>query len=212
MARPTQPKGQTEPATIAPRSDGRRAWRERNRLAVVDALLDLYAEGKIRPGAQELADRAGLSRRSVFRYFDDLDDLDRTAIARQQERVRHLVELPGIGEGPLEDRIGRLAAHRVALFSAIAPAARVSRARAAFQAVIGEELAQSRRLFARQIERHFAFELSGMTDDQRAKTAGAADVASSFETYDLLRQAHHMADDEIEATMVVLMRGIFGSP
>ena len=64
--------GETAPA----RPDGRRASRERNRIAVVDALLDLYAEGNLRPGAGEVARRAGLSRRSVFRYFDDLDDLD----------------------------------------------------------------------------------------------------------------------------------------
>jgi len=102
-------------------TDGRRAARERNRLAVVDALLDLYAEGNLRPDAQEVAERSGVSRRSVFRYFDDRDDLDRTAIERQQQRVWHLVEIAGVGEGPLEERIARIAEQRVALFHELGP-------------------------------------------------------------------------------------------
>ncbi len=174
------------PAERADRVDGRRAGRERNRLAVVDALLDLYAEGKLRPDANEVAARSGVSRRSVFRYFDDRDDLDRAAIARQQERVRHLVEIPGIGEGPLPDRISRLAERRVALFEQIRPAARISRLRAPFHRVIAEELEQSRRFFTRQIERQFAAELGAMAEGPRTETVDAADALCSFEAYDLL--------------------------
>ena len=44
--------------------DGRRAGRERNRNAVVDALLDLYQEGVISPGAQG---PRGAARYSVAR-------------------------------------------------------------------------------------------------------------------------------------------------
>jgi hypothetical protein len=111
----------------SPQVDGRRAWRERNRLAVVDALLDFYAEGNLRPDAIEVARRSGVSRRSVFRYFDDRDDLDRAAIARQQQRVMHLIEVPSAGEGSLAERIARLAEQRVTLFEQVRPAARVSR-------------------------------------------------------------------------------------
>jgi AcrR family transcriptional regulator len=167
--------------------DGRRAWRDRNRLAVVDALLDLYAEGNLRPGALEVAERSGVSRRSVFRYFDDRDDLDRAAIERQQERVRHLLEIPAIGEGALSGRIARLAEQRVALFEQVQPAARVSRARAPFHKVIAEELEQSRRFLTRQVERQLAPELAGMDEIARGETLAVADALCSFETYDFLR-------------------------
>jgi AcrR family transcriptional regulator len=166
--------------------DGRRAWRDRNRLAVIDALLDLYAEGNLRPDAQEVAERSGVSRRSVFRYFDDRDDLDRAAIRRQQQRVWHLVEVASVGEGPLAERIERIAGQRVRLFSEVGPAARVSRSRAPFHRVISEELQESRRLFALQVERHFAPELNAMDEPARAETLAAADALCSFETFDLL--------------------------
>lgn len=188
--------------------DGRRAWRDRNRLAVVDALLDFYAEGNLRPGAQAVAERSGVSRRSVFRYFEDLDDLDRTAIQRQQERVRHLIELPELGEGPLELRIQRIAAQRTTLFAAIAPAARVSRIRAPFQRVLAEELAASRKVLGRQVERHFQVELSAMPAAERAGVLGAAEVLLSFEAFDLLCSSR--AGDEVRATLVTALRKLFG--
>lgn len=186
MSAPTLPP-EPGPHDATVQTDGRRAARERNRLAVVDALLDLYAEGNLRPDAQEVAERSGVSRRSVFRYFDDRDDLDRTAIDRQQERVWHLVEIPAVGEGPLDDRIARIAEQRVALFRDLRPAARVARLRAPFYPVIAAQLEQSRQLYALQIELQFAPELNAMAPTRRAETLAAADAACSFETYDFLR-------------------------
>lgn len=192
--------------------DGRRAWRDRNRLAVVDALLDLYAEGNLKPGAQEVAKRSGVSRRSVFRYFEDLDDLDRAAIQRQQERVIHLIELQGIGEGSLDARIGQMARQRVALWEAVQPAARVSRLRAPFHHVIAEELAESRRFLSRQIERQFAPELNAMAHTARTRVSAAADVLCSFEAFDLLSTGRGMAPAEIRATIAAALIALFASP
>jgi AcrR family transcriptional regulator len=193
-------------ATTAERVDGRRASRDRNRLAVVDALLDLYAEGNMRPGADEVAKRAGLSRRSVFRYFDDLDDLDRTAIARQQERVRPLWDIRDLGEGTLSARIEAIAAMRCTLFEAVGPAARVSRMRAPIHPVIARELAESRKLFIRQVERQFAPELNALPEEERDRTVAALDVICSFESFDLMRVAHGMSVDEVRAAMAAALR------
>src|ERR1035438_5413311 len=68
-------------------TDGRQLRRRRNRETVVDALLDLYRDGNLRPSTEEIAARSGLSPRSLFRYFDDVDDLTRTAIRHQEHRV-----------------------------------------------------------------------------------------------------------------------------
>ncbi|MEP7216281.1 MAG: TetR/AcrR family transcriptional regulator [Anaerolineaceae bacterium] len=203
------------PEVVAPASavpqDGRRAWRERNRLAVVDALLDLYAEGNLRPDAAEVAERSGVSRRSVFRYFDDRDDLDRAAIERQQQRVRHLIEVASIGEGTLSDRILRLAEQRATLFEQIRPAAQVSRLRAPFHKVIAEELGQSRRFLTRQVECQFATELSGMNGAERRETLSASDAFCSFETYDFLRE-RGLAAAETAAVMRRALEALFASP
>lgn len=181
--------------------DGRRAWRDRNLSAVVDALLDLFAEGNLRPGADEIAARSGVSRRSVFRYFDDLDNLDRFASERQIARVAHLLEVTNLGEGSTEDRIERLMTQRLRLFEAILPVARVSRLRAPFEPVVAAELARSRKLFRRQIERHFARELRSLARNQRSAAIGVAEVLCSFEAYELLRLGHEQTSKQIGDVM-----------
>lgn len=190
--------------------DGRRAWRDRNLSAVVDALLDLFAEGNLRPGADEIAARSGVSRRSVFRYFDDLDNLDRVAIERQLARVGHLVEMADVGEGPLKVRIERLISQRLGLFEAILPVARVSRLRAPFEPVVAEELARSRRRFRRQAEHHFAGELESLGRGDRNATLGAIDVLCSFEAYELLRLGHAQTTKQIGEVMRIGLIKLLG--
>ena len=59
-------EGEAEPS-----HDGRRRRREVNRQRVVTALLDLFSEGHVWPTVANVAVRAGVSERSIFRYFDD---------------------------------------------------------------------------------------------------------------------------------------------
>ncbi len=188
-----------------PAIDGRRAWRNRNLSAVVDALLDLFAEGNLRPGAEEIAVRSGVSRRSVFRYFDDLDSLDRVAIERQLARVAHLTDIANIGEGSLGERIERIIDQRMRLYEAIAPVARVSRLRAPFEPVVAAELARSRALFRRQAERHFEPELRDLDKAARVATLGAIETLCAFETYELQRIGHGLT---LRQTGEIIRRGI----
>ena len=98
--------GQDLEATLAEEHvDGRTLRRTRNRTAVIAALLEIIREGNLRPGASEIADRAGVSHRSIFRYFDDLDDLVRTAIDHAFEQAGPMADIPDIGSGSLDERI-----------------------------------------------------------------------------------------------------------
>src|SRR5688572_5375597 len=107
------------------RLDGRRARREQNVDAVVESMLDLLGEGQLNPGAAAVAERSGVSLRSVFRYFDDMDSLTERAIARQMERAAPYFDLLD-ASGSLEARAARLAHHRVVQHDALAPYARVA--------------------------------------------------------------------------------------
>lgn len=166
------------------RVDGRRAWRERNRNAVVDALLDLYEEGNLFPGAQEIAERSGVSRRSLFRYFDDMDDMCRVAIERHAERVGHLFELEGEGKGELPERIDRIVEQRVRLFERIARIRLLAKMRSAVQPILDERLMETQDRLRRQAEGHFAREMAGRTRKERRMLLAAVDTALSFEAYE----------------------------
>ena len=64
--------------------DGRTARSQRTRSAIVAACIELVEEGDLRPTAPRVAERAGVSVRSVFQHFDDLEGL----FAAVGDRVR----------------------------------------------------------------------------------------------------------------------------
>ncbi len=169
-----------------PRTDGRRRRRDRNRLAVVDTLLGLYAEGNLRPSSAEIAERAGLSPRSLFRYFDDVDDLYRAAIERQVQLARPLFPVNVALDAPLEERVEALVDQRLRLFAAIGSAATVVRLGAPFQQPLHEQLTRSRALLRGQVGQVLALELTALGQGGSDALA-AVDVLLSFESLQLLR-------------------------
>ncbi len=166
--------------------DGRTARRDRNRDVVLDAALELFAEGHIEPNAMLVADRSGLSERSVFRYFEDTDALLRAAIARHLERTLPLFEVPGLGEGPFADRVDRLVTHRLKLYAAVAPTARAAVYRAHTNELIRGQLEQARERLRVQLEAMFAPELTAMPAAKRRATLAAADALFQFEAVEHL--------------------------
>jgi AcrR family transcriptional regulator len=173
--------------------DGRRARRGRNREAVVDALLSYFREGELNPSVAAVAERSGVSLRSVFRYFDDLDEMGRIAILRHTENIRHLFELPGVGTGSRKKRIDDLVAQRIALYEEVAPVARASMLRAPFQPVIAEGLARRRLFLREQVERQFAPELEMIPIAERFAVAAAIDILTSFEGLESMRADRNLS-------------------
>jgi len=169
-----------------PETDGRRLRRALNREAVVDALLDLYGEGNLRPGTDEIAERAGISPRSLFRYFEDTDDLAGEAVSRQLARALPLVQLDAGPGADLAVRVQALVDQRFRLFEAVGQAAHVTRLRAPFQPRLAETLTESRRFLRSQIRALFAVELAAMGDDRAEWVLATADVLATFESYQLL--------------------------
>jgi AcrR family transcriptional regulator len=172
--------------------DGRRARRGRNREAVVDALLELFREGQLNPSVAAVAERSGVSLRSVFRYFDDLDEMGRIAIGRHLDSVGHLFDLPGIGEGSRADRIDALVTQRLALYERVAPVMRAALIRAPFQPVISTALARRRAFLRDQVASQFAPELAQLSGAEAASVLAGADVLTSFESMELLRIDHKL--------------------
>lgn len=189
--------------------DGRTAWRERNRDAVVDAMLDLYDEGIVSPSAEEIAAKSGVSRRSVFRYFDDLDELCRAAIARQKDRVGHLFAIENAGEGELEERIEAVVQQRVRLFQAIAPVARVGRMRAPMQPVLARQIRADGALLRQQVERQFEPELKSWSEDKREAALSAADILTSYEAFEILSERQGKDEETVARAMRAGLTALF---
>ena len=106
-------QGADTPITETP-IDGRRARRERGRIAVIDAMFDLLQEGKVPPGADAIAERSGVSVASIFRYFDGIDDLQLQTLERFRSRFEPLISASI--EGDLRARIAGLVGARLDLY------------------------------------------------------------------------------------------------
>ncbi len=154
---------------------------------VVDATLALLASGDPWPSAAAIAARAGLSERSVFRYFDDLDALARAAVETQARRADHLFD-PLPADGDLSVRIDRLVAHRVALNSEVGPIVYAARLRAALHAAIALGLGRRREQLRAQLEVLFAPELADAgSAEAREDLLLALEVATGFDALHALR-------------------------
>lgn len=181
--------------------DGRRARRDRNRAAVIDAVFDLLDDGTF-PTTEALADRAGVSVSSVFRYFESLDDLVRETIDQHVDRFGHLFEIPSIGEGPLDTRVRVLVDARLALHESVAPVARLARARSYEQPLIADRLLETRATFARQVRAHFDDEMGARSKAAADDVVHLIDALTSFESWDLMHTTHGRSRRQIRRAWI----------
>lgn len=166
--------------------DGRRLRRAQGLTAVVDALLALLDEGEIWPSAAQIAERSGVSVRSVFRYFDDLDTLAERAIARHLEAVAYLFD-PLPAGGSRRARIERLADARVTQYEVLGATARAAAARATLVEAIGAGLAVRRAALRRQVEELFRPELSTLGRAARRDLVTVIETATGLEALEVWR-------------------------
>src|SRR5450432_1143816 len=87
-----QPGSRGQPPSDSEPADGRAARSHRSRRAIVDAMRALHAEGDVRPTAPRIAQRAGVSLRTVWQQFADMETLLVEANRRDDEILRSLVK------------------------------------------------------------------------------------------------------------------------
>jgi len=184
-----------------PAVDRRRLRSERGRELVVNALLAFFDDGESHPGAARIAERAGVSERSVFRYFDDLDALAAEAVARQIERIGD-VYAPPPASGPLSRRIDDLVDQRLRIHDAVATASAAGRRIEARAPAVAEGFARRRALLRDQVTQQFAPELERRRGRTRADLLDALDAAASFEQIDQLRTVARHDRDRVRALTV----------
>lgn len=68
-------------------TDGRRVRSERSRAVIARAMLDLVRETRAMPTMDTVADRANVSRRSVFRHYTDTSELLSAAFEMQRVEI-----------------------------------------------------------------------------------------------------------------------------
>ena len=201
----------SQPDTAPRVRDGRSERRERGRAAVIEAVFDLLQEGHATLSAEAIGDRSGVSLSSLFRYFDSLEDLHRDAIETHFARHAALFEVPALGEGPLVDRIRHLVDARLTLYEAIAPVARLARAKAHQHLPLADSLHQTRRQMTAQVRTHFAAELADRSPAAAQDLIDTVATLSSFESWDLLTGSAGRTRHQIRRLWLTALRGLLST-
>jgi AcrR family transcriptional regulator len=170
-------------------SDGRVARGERTYDAIAEALLSLLNDGNTSPSGRDIAERAGVSLRSVFQHFEDIESVYAEVAARQEVIIRgFLVPLDPLL--PLSERVDRIVEMRDQMYAVVAPVRRsmiLHRSSRTSQAVRkGMMLLQ--RAQRNQLAETFPEELA---DDERRLLQ--IDVWLSFETWDQFTSQHGLS-------------------
>jgi AcrR family transcriptional regulator len=190
----------------APSADGRVRRSEKSRRAIVDALFELVGEGVLQPTAQQVAERAGVGIRSVFRHFDDMEGLYAEMDAPLRAEALALLR-GGEAEGTRRERALALVERRARLFERIAPWKRSA------------NLVSWRSEFLRGRHAHLVRELRADLLRSLPEVAGAPgaladalDVVTCFEAWDRLRTDQRLSRDRaqaaVEHAVLALLEGL----
>ena len=195
-------------------SDGRVARGERTRAAIVQALLDLLVEGDPTPTTARIAERAGVSVRSLFGHFADSEALYRDLAREQAARVTPLVEALE-RSGTLPQRIDALVAQRAELFETIAPVRHAIGSRAGSSVALRARLGEVATMLRDQVGEQFSEELAGSGPDGERQLLDVVDLLCSFEAWDRLRCVQGLgrsaAAESLRSTLTTLL-GASASP
>ena len=191
-----KPDSAIESAPDAP-SDGRVQRGKRSRERILDALLELVREGFLRPTAEQVARRAGVGIRTVFRRFADMDGLFAELDARTSAIARELYPpASGPSDAPLPERIGELVGLRISLYEELGPFLRSSVLHRARSAYVEKRSLRSARELRRDVEARIP-ELS----DEPDWVADAVDTLLSFESWNRLRHDRRLGRERIRLTL-----------
>ena len=187
----------------ARRVDGRLGRSTRTRAAIVDALVELVSEGNLVPTSEEVAARAQVGLRTVFRHFEDMEMLYQEVNQAVQASVMPSFNLGPLA-GDLEPRLRTLLLRRSVLFARLQPfvASTVARKwRSPF-------LQRSHKLFT---ELQWTYLLDSLPEVASLSPAlqTAVDQITSFDSWNRMRHTQELSpqlieDAQVEGVMAIL--------
>jgi TetR/AcrR family transcriptional regulator, regulator of autoinduction and epiphytic fitness len=190
--------------------DGRRARGLRTRTAIIESLLELVADGDITPTAQRIADRAGVSVRSVYQHFTDVEGLFRETAERASEMAEEMtVDIDPDLE--LDDRIEEFVAARSTLLEELLPFTRAARLIEPSSDLLREYRIALEKHARDEVSRVFSSQLAAASSAQRRQLVNALDVLTTWSAWEHLRDAGtsvRAARQVLRSGLLALLEGV----
>jgi AcrR family transcriptional regulator len=191
-------------------TDGRQARSERTRGAVAEAMLDCLQEGILRPSAKQVAERAEVSTRAVFRHFENMDSLFEQVCELQIERVDRQLPLV-VEEGTLDQRIQSLVANSVARNQITSPVRRAAILTEPFSKQLRDRYAWFRSVLRRQVRASLASELDALDETARRDIVAAVAALLSFGYWDELKSHEKLSTAATRRVICSTIKGLLQS-
>jgi TetR/AcrR family transcriptional regulator of autoinduction and epiphytic fitness len=167
-------------------ADGRAARSHRTRLAILDAMRALHAEGDLRPTVPRIAERAGVSLRTVWQQFADREALLIEAVRRDREIQRSLVSKIDPDQA-LGARVEAFVTQRARVLEEMTPTWRAARVHQPFSDQLQRDRKRRNAGGRAEIEHVFEPELSTLPLQQRERLADALHAISLWSFWESLR-------------------------
>jgi AcrR family transcriptional regulator len=182
----------------------------RTREAIVDATIGLIDDGDLRPTAPRVAERAGVSVRSIFQHFADLEALHAAVAERLVERVAVLM-VPIGPDAPLDERLARFVHQRALLLEAVTPTRRAANVHGPFSSEITARLRDGQAFLRSELVRTFAPELAARSGDDRTDVLDGLDAVLAWATWETLRAGQGHDQPSAERVMRHLAAAVLAS-
>lgn len=193
-----------DPDAASKKPDGRLMRSERSRQQIIDATQELVNEGVLVPTAQNVADRAQVGIRTVFRHFADMEALFATMDTQLRETYEDLF-LGGDRAGPLSKRIQHAIERRATAYEKLSSLMLSTRAQMWRSPTLQKNYARNQR----GLRRDLADWLPEMAELDAVKRE-AVDAAASFETWNRLRNHQGLSKKTSMEVVYEMLRLAFG--
>jgi len=184
--------------------DGRRRRGQDNKARIVAAMLAMVREGDLAPGAEQVAARADVGLRTVFRHFQDMDSLYREISASIERELALVIARPFKAQ-TWRERLIEMVARRAAGFEKVLPlqqAASASRHRSRFLAADhSRRVKLSREVILRQLPREVAADRA---------LVDALDLLLSVEAWSRLRIEQGLSPKAARETLTAAVGRLIG--
>ncbi|HVB42120.1 MAG TPA: TetR/AcrR family transcriptional regulator [Streptosporangiaceae bacterium] len=167
-------------------TDGRAARSHRTRRAIINAMRVLHAEGDLRPTAPRIAERAGVSLRTVWQQFADMEALLIESVNRDKEILRSLVNRIDPDQ-PLAARIESFVSQRARVLEEMTPTWRAARIHEPFSDQLRDDRKRKTDGGRAELETVFAAELAQLPQAQRDQLVDALHAISLWAFWETLR-------------------------
>ena len=179
----------------AEREDGRRLRSSRSREQIIHAMIGLIRAGDMAPSAARVAEAAGVSLRTVFRHFEEMDSLNREMSAIIEAEIQPILTRP-LTARDWRGRLDELISRRIAICESIMPlkvAGSVRRFRSEF-------LMEDYQRFIR-LERDTLRSVLPQKVMGDKPLLAALEMATAFEAWRRLRQDQGLSTKDAEGVM-----------